>query len=230
MRRVIGVFVAIALLASLLSSSTCWPLEQFRDDGTIRPAHERTTLVNDLDNTAPAFVMTLPRVHDGKRCLPQRMIRTYIKGDYVSLSALSQYPDRKLWLENGYAIVAVSGKYGFCDANGKLCIRPQFDEAGNFSDGRALIRMQGKYGYIDSKGQMIIKPQFDYAYSFIKRLGAVQIGEKWGIVNPQGDWIKEPTYERLDPLVGGILAVTFDGRQGFIDERGEIKNPQPETK
>lgn len=181
-------------------------------------------------NITLVLVMTLPRVTDSTLCFPQQMIPTTANGDYIDLGVLSKHPDRKLWLEDGYAIVKVGDKYGFCDAKGKVSIRPQFDGAISFSGNRAVVRMAEKYGYIDTKGQIIIKPQFDYAYSFENGLGVVQKGKKWGIVNLQGGWIKEPTYKRLDPLVGGILAVTFDGKQGFINEHGEIVNPQPEIK
>jgi len=184
---------------------------------------------DDPNGTAPTkpettrvLIMTLPRVPDCTNCFPQRMIPTSVTGEYVNLDALSKHPDRKLWVENGYAIVMIGDKFGFCDAKGKVSIQPQFDEAKSFSEARAVVRVAGKYGYIDTKGQMIVKPRFDFAFPFEHGLGAVQVRKKWGVVNLQGDWIKEPTYKRLDPLVGGILAVTFDGKQGFINEHGEI--------
>jgi len=45
-----------------------------------------------------------------------------------------------------------NSKYGYIDKQGHFVVNPQFDEAGNFSEGMAAVRIgndkTGKYGYI----------------------------------------------------------------------------------
>ncbi|PSO79918.1 MAG: hypothetical protein BRC51_06045 [Cyanobacteria bacterium SW_12_48_29] len=42
-----------------------------------------------------------------------------------------------------------------------MVINPQFDYAGEFSEGLAPIKISDKWGYIDKTGEMVINPQFD---------------------------------------------------------------------
>jgi hypothetical protein len=58
-----------------------------------------------------------------------------------------------------------SSQCGFIDKHGKIVIKPQFDDAHDFSDGLASIRIRdrkpfGKWGYIDKQGKIVIKPLF----------------------------------------------------------------------
>ena len=39
-------------------------------------------------------------------------------------------------------------KYAYIDKTGRMVIRPQFDDAGDFSEGLAPVRLNGKWGYI----------------------------------------------------------------------------------
>lgn len=48
----------------------------------------------------------------------------------------------------GYAVVAVDGKYGFINMEGEEVIPMEFEEAKSFSDGLAAVKMDGKWGFI----------------------------------------------------------------------------------
>jgi WG containing repeat len=63
-----------------------------------------------------------------------------------------------------------------------LVIKPQFDDAGEFSQGLAVITIGGKKGFINKQGTVVIQPQFDYAYSFSEGLAPVKIGDKYGYI------------------------------------------------
>ena len=60
----------------------------------------------------------------------------------------------------------IGDKWGFIDTKGQYVINPQFDNAGEFSEGLAPVEIGGKYGFIDTKGQYVINPQFDNAGEF----------------------------------------------------------------
>jgi hypothetical protein len=58
------------------------------------------------------------------------------------------------------------GRHGFIDHSGQFAIKPQFDDAGSFSEGLAWIEKRGRYGYINKLGQIVIKPQFETPNDF----------------------------------------------------------------
>ena len=65
--------------------------------------------------------------------------------------------------------VYMNGKYGYIDSNGKIIIKPQFDDAQDFFEGLAVVYKNGLAGFIDQSGEFVIEPQFDYAGSFYNR-------------------------------------------------------------
>ncbi len=73
------------------------------------------------------------------------------------------YEEVKPFYSEGYAAVKKDGKWGFVDADGKICISPQYEDARSFSYGHAAIKKGGKWGLIDSNNKVIIEPVFDDA-------------------------------------------------------------------
>ncbi|MGN1002911.1 MAG: WG repeat-containing protein [Oscillospiraceae bacterium] len=45
-------------------------------------------------------------------------------------------------------------------------IAPQYEEAGQFSDGLAAVKMNGKWGYINTQGEVVIPFQYEMAFMF----------------------------------------------------------------
>ena len=72
------------------------------------------------------------------------------------------------------------GRWGFIDKMGKTVIPPQYDAAGNFSEGLTGVAVDGKYGFIDQAGKMVIRPQYDYVESFSR--GVASVGQEEGEV------------------------------------------------
>ena len=72
------------------------------------------------------------------------------------------------------------GKWGYVDKGGKIVINPQFDDAGQFSDGLAWVKMDGHFGYTDNTGKLAINPQFDRAQSFSEGLAARAVRRQMG--------------------------------------------------
>ena len=77
------------------------------------------------------------------------------------------------------AVRPSSGKVGWIlDVHGEWGIKPQFDEAHDFSDGLAAVNqgakghMGGKWGYIDKDGTLMIPFRYDFAGQFTKAVRA----------------------------------------------------------
>ncbi|MEO0103191.1 MAG: WG repeat-containing protein [candidate division WOR-3 bacterium] len=48
-----------------------------------------------------------------------------------------------------------TGKWGYINKQGKIVIRPQFNEAKDFSEGLAAVKIGDKYFYINNEGQIV---------------------------------------------------------------------------
>ena len=101
-----------------------------------------------------------------------------------------------------------NGRWGYCDADGKVVIPPRFVGALAFSNGRACVRLDGPFGFIDTDGKFVIKPQFQYANSFSEGLAGVPLGAKgWGFIDTDGKVVIPP---RFNWIYGGF-------RQGLAE-------------
>jgi hypothetical protein len=76
--------------------------------------------------------------------------------------------DLTVFIEGGpYISRAPSGKKrGYKDKYGNIVIEPQFDEAGNFSEGLARVMIGDRWGYIDQEGNFVIDPMWTRAFDF----------------------------------------------------------------
>jgi hypothetical protein len=72
-------------------------------------------------------------------------------------------------------------------------VTPQFERAGNFSEGLAPVRVGGKFGYADPAGKLVVIPQFDGAEECFDGLARVAVGRKHGYIDQTGKYIWAPT-------------------------------------
>src|SRR5947199_3031800 len=69
------------------------------------------------------------------------------------------------------------GKWGYISRTGEVVIKPQYDDAWDFSEGLAYVRAGMRRGLIDKTGQMVIElQQVDFAGRFSEGLAPVQTG------------------------------------------------------
>lgn len=109
--------------------------------------------------------------------------KTYSMIDKDGKEYGNNYEDARLFNDDTYAAVKISGKWGFVDSDGKLVIEPQYEDARSFSNKMAAVKKDGKWGFIDSDNRMVIEPQFDDAKDFTDK-GSVFVkkDEKWELL------------------------------------------------
>jgi len=128
-----------------------------------------------------------------------------------------------------------NGKYGYIDGTGRFVIKPQFEEAGPFSEGLAWVRIGKRYGYIDTNGNVVIKPLFEKEHpsddpptgSFSEGLAAVQVkADLYGYIDKSGQFVIKPQFQDAQPFSEGLAAVQIGGvdqyRYGYIDKTGKF--------
>jgi len=98
--------------------------------------------------------------------------------------------------------VQAGGKWGFIDKAGKYVIKPQFDDAWQFSEGLAPVKLENRWGFIDKAGKYVINHQFDEAWWFSEGLAPVKSGSKWGFIDKAGRYVIRPQFENINPLEG----------------------------
>jgi hypothetical protein len=66
-----------------------------------------------------------------------------------------------------------NNRFGYINERGKVVIKPQFRNAGDFNNNLAPVRAEGYWGYINKKGVFVIQPQYDFALPFEDGLAVV---------------------------------------------------------
>lgn len=125
--------------------------------------------------------------------------------------------------------------WGFRDANGKIVVKPVFDEVGDFSEGLAAVKSKvdnvEKWGFIDRSGRMVIPQKFTHRPSDFNS-GLSMVSDKNGYnyymdksgnftlgpIKGFGDDPKEGDIFFISPFQGGYAII------GFFTLHPEIEN------
>ena len=159
-----------------------------------------------------------------------------------AVGEIAPFTDRFLGdstFSEGLGRVTIEDKVGFINKNGEYVIKPQFDSAGDFSEGLAEAgvgdRSKRKYGFIDKKGNWAIKPRFDRAGAFSCGLAGVNLGfkrpegllsgyeyGKWGFVDKTGKMVIEAKYDGYNPFRNGLAYMVIGSKYVYVDGKGNV--------
>lgn len=145
----------------------------------------------------------------------------------------------------GLACVMGEGDYGYIDKSGKFVIKPQFQEAQEFSEGLAWVKtFGGKTGWIDKSGRWPIVVEDGKVHpggillAAKSRLVDSRFSEGLvpfvtyrsnqtfrGYMNRKGETVIQPkAFATAGPFLGGLAKVTFyekgeywEGKPGYFD-------------
>lgn len=165
--------------------------------------------------------------YDGKPVIPMEYKTQLLTGGYR--------------FKEGLWCFEKDGKQGYMDPNGHIVITPQFESAGDFTNGMAFVRKPGEtlYGYIDTKGNYEIKPQFYDAGAFDENGFALVRFKKTdptqSIIDRKGRLVvKGIPYPAQENGFGGnihftsglaLVKDTVTNKYGYIDQSGKLVIP-----
>jgi hypothetical protein len=115
-------------------------------------------------------------------------------------------------------------EYGYFNKNGEIAIKPQFEDAKDFSEGVAFVKLGEKWGMINKEGKIIINPRFDDVASFSEGLASVKVGEKWGYIDKKKGVVIQPSFSEAGSFEEGLAYFQPDksSKWGYIDKTGKV--------
>lgn len=119
--------------------------------------------------------------------------------------------------------------FGYIDKKGNWAIKPQFTEAGDFSEGLATASLNfEKYGYIDKTGKFIIPPKYDFAGSFQSGVAMVRINMFEPVYIDKSGKVSKKYSAQHRPSNGSAplyRKMGSNGYVGFVNEKDELIIP-----
>lgn len=124
-----------------------------------------------------------------------------------------------------YIKINLNGKWGFENRDGKVVIKPFYDEVFNFKEDLCCVMNDDKYGYIDRHGKVIIPLEYDLGASFSEGYACVYRGEKCGYINKENEVIVDFEFDAGTAVEGNECRVKKDGRWGemHLDDPTSIR-------
>lgn len=108
-------------------------------------------------------------------------------------------------------------------SNMEIIMDPDYNELLDWGD-NFWTKENGKYILINRQGEKILNETFDDAKRSSYQFAKVKNNGKWFLINPQGERISD--YYRFEPVFGdGLIRVQKEGKDGFINEGGELMIP-----
>ena len=91
----------------------------------------------------------------------------------------------------GFANVALGGKWNYINTEGKMLLEQWFDDAWWFCEGFAVVELDGKWNYINTEGKLLSEQWFDDACVFSEGFALVKLGGKWMKINTKCEFFEE---------------------------------------
>jgi hypothetical protein len=145
--------------------------------------------------------------------------------------------------DNPLFLINVDGKYGYINKSGKIIVKPQYDEAAEFSEGLAEVSNCSEkpnkngyyiyqYRYINKQGKEVIYPDFHYETKtkgniyidskFSNGLAKFPISNKWGYIDKSGKFAIKPQFDYAEDFSDSIAAVQIKDKWGYINKKGDF--------
>ncbi len=117
-------------------------------------------------------------------------------------------------------LIRVDGKSGYIDRTGAVVIPPQYEAAGEFSEGLAAVKVGASYGAIDPAGKLVVPARFELVHAFRGGRARVVLGKKTGFIDRNGKLVIPAAFDAAQDFSEGLAGVQVGKLWGFVDEQG----------
>ncbi len=119
-------------------------------------------------------------------------------------------------------------QWGYINKEGKIVIKIQFSDAGDYSSNGLARVCEGnqKCGYIDKTGRFVIGTSFNIrnANSFSDGIALVKV-DGYGYIDRNGTFIIKPAFNGVGDFSEGLATVTPGDKWGYINRTGKLVIP-----
>ena len=123
-----------------------------------------------------------------------------------------------------------TGKWGYCDKEGRTRCQYKYDKTCFFSDGMGKASLNDKYGYLDKNVREVIPPQYAFARDFncglapvAYMLCSVEGKRKWGYIDKENNLVVPYVFDDADVFEScGLARVKVGDKFGIIDTSGNM--------
>jgi hypothetical protein len=161
-------------------------------------------------------------VLDGEYLWPVKYRNKWGYVDTLEREIVSPVYDSVGIYKGGIAWVALAGKKGVMNNQGKLVLPVQYDLIGLFGENGYLVYMNGKCGVVSKNGTELIPVKYNAIQPFAEELAPVKLADKWGFVNQGGKEVIAPLYDGALSFSDGAAAVVVKQKVGFINKDGRM--------
>lgn len=113
-------------------------------------------------------------------------------------------------------LLSGSGRWGYCDAQGRMAIAARYDYADPFVAGRAVVVVNGRYGAIDIRGHALVEADYDF-------LEVSQEGLMVAVRNREGAWALDSSGREIAFYEGEALFAALVGENYMIADADHLR-------
>ena len=116
--------------------------------------------------------------------------------------------------------------YGIINRDGKIILKPSFEEMTMFEHGLSRYKKNGKWGLINEKAVIVFQPKFNNANAFCKLgfsegLISVNLNGKYGYYSEKGVLVIPHRFDSTEQFCQGIAWVELNDKYSFINIQGK---------
>lgn len=112
------------------------------------------------------------------------------------------------------------GKTGFLNSKGDWIIKPQWNEAQQFSDQIATVKNGGDWQLINTSGNQIGSNVWEEIKPFRNGIGIAQNSNKYFLLDKTGLILNEKGYDNISITTDGFFLIEDSGKTGLLSRSG----------
>lgn len=193
----------------------------------IQPLHSSDSIYNFIKHYSTDLTK-----ENAWKLLYSTSVKSYNKDELTNF--LNKYPEypynesilKEISLSQNILIPLKNAreKYGYVDTLGNWIIKPQYDDASNFSEGFASVCKNDSCFYINKEGNKITDLYFEETENYKDGLAIVKKDNLYFLINRSGQFISKG-YQDINESSEKLYVCKSNNTYGAINAKGEIIIP-----